>query len=71
MLELKIGIVHSHVIAKNLRFDASVLNALLEDSSNVSFKELTIENFTVRFSNWSVYALSIEFSGVRVVLSAR
>ncbi|KAH0971337.1 hypothetical protein GBA52_023493 [Prunus armeniaca] len=68
-LELKLGLLNSHAVAKNLRFDTSVLNQLFDESSQFSFKEVTVENLTVRFSNWFVPAFSIEFQGVTVTLS--
>lgn len=68
-LELKLGLLNSHAVAKNLRFDTSVLNQLFDESSQFSFKEVTVEHLTVRFSNWFVPAFSIEFQGVTVTLS--
>lgn len=69
-LELNLGLINSHAVARNLRFDTSVLDQLGDDSDQFSFKEFTVEHFSVRFSNWLVPAFSIEFHGVEVVLSA-
>ncbi|XP_031387722.1 uncharacterized protein LOC116200899 isoform X2 [Punica granatum] len=68
-LELKVGIVRSHAIAKDLQFDVTVLND--GDSSIYVFEELTIGEFSVRFSNWSVHSFSIEVRDVKVALSVR
>lgn len=70
-LELKIGIVRSHAIARNLQFDTTVLDDLLGDSSNFILKELTVGEFSIRFSNWSVHSFTVEVRDVNVVLSVR
>ncbi|KAK4778296.1 hypothetical protein SAY87_018483 [Trapa incisa] len=69
-LELKVGIVRSHAIARNLQFDAAILNNLLGDSSNFIFKGLTVGEFSIRFSNWSVHSFTVDVRDVNVVLSA-
>ncbi|XP_048335348.2 uncharacterized protein LOC107424724 isoform X3 [Ziziphus jujuba] len=68
-LELKLGFINSHVVAKNLRFDISVLNQLIDEDTGLFFKDLTVEHLGVRFSNWSVPAFSFEVHGVHVILS--
>ncbi|KAK9285530.1 hypothetical protein L1049_024725 [Liquidambar formosana] len=68
-LELNLGFLRSHSIAKNLRFDTSVLNQLIDDPTRLSFKDVTIEHVSIRMSNWSVPAFTIEVRGVHVVLS--
>ncbi|KAL5557187.1 hypothetical protein UlMin_039423 [Ulmus minor] len=69
-LELKLGIINSHAIARNLRFDTAVLNELIDEPGGLFFIDVTIEQLTVRFSNWSVPAFSFEVHGFNVTLSA-
>ncbi|XP_030499771.2 uncharacterized protein LOC115715105 isoform X2 [Cannabis sativa] len=69
-LEVKLGMINSQAIAKNLRFNTSVFNDLIEDLSGFSFTDVTIDQLTVRFSNWSVPAISFEVHGLHVTLSA-
>ncbi|KAJ8764509.1 hypothetical protein K2173_006249 [Erythroxylum novogranatense] len=69
-LELRLGLINSHATARNLSFDASALNLLLDESFQFSFKEVRVEEFSVHFSNWSVEAFKIEVRGVSVTLSA-
>ncbi|PON54074.1 Vacuolar protein sorting-associated protein [Parasponia andersonii] len=69
-LDLKLGLINSHATAKNLRFDTSVLNDLIdEDSTGFCFEDATIEHLSLRFSNWSVPAFSFEVHGFHVTLS--
>lgn len=70
-LELNVVIVQSQAIAKNLQFDSAALNALLGGSSNFSFEELTVGEFSIRFWNWPVHSFTIEVRDVNVVLSVR
>ncbi|KAF3438866.1 hypothetical protein FNV43_RR17141 [Rhamnella rubrinervis] len=68
-LEVKLGFINSHAVAKNLRFDTSVLSQLVDEDARLSFKEVTVEHLSLRFSNWSVPAFSFEVRGVHVILS--
>ena len=71
-LDLQLGFINSIAIAKNLRLDTSDLNRKLIDGSSSSrffFKEFVIEEFVVRFSNWSASAFTFEARGVKVTLS--
>ena len=68
-LELSGGFVNSRAIAKNLRFDASVLDGLVDDRSGFRFEDVTIEELIIRFSSWSVPAISFEVNGFNVALS--
>ncbi|KAJ1436544.1 hypothetical protein SESBI_04154 [Sesbania bispinosa] len=68
-LDLELGFLHSLAVAKNLRFDVSVLNHLFDFPPLLSFKDLTVERLIVRFSTWCPPAFTIEVHGVRVVLS--
>ncbi|KDO79387.1 hypothetical protein CISIN_1g047030mg, partial [Citrus sinensis] len=71
-LELKLGFINSIAIVKNLRFNNLALNRILDqESSSVYVKELNIEHLSLRFSNWSSTAFSLEVRGVDVTLSAR
>ncbi|XP_062001830.1 uncharacterized protein LOC133719495 isoform X1 [Rosa rugosa] len=70
-LELSLGLISSHAVAKNLRFDTAALNRLGDDSDGFLYKEVSVEQLSVRFSNWLAPAFSIEFHGVKVVLSTR
>ncbi|XP_020537290.1 uncharacterized protein LOC105639629 isoform X2 [Jatropha curcas] len=68
--ELELGLINSRISSKNLSFDSSALNRLLDDSSRFSFKEVSVEEVSVRFSNWSVPAFKIEVRGLSVTLLA-
>ncbi|XP_048232851.1 uncharacterized protein LOC8260571 isoform X2 [Ricinus communis] len=70
-LELELGLINSKLALKNLKFNSSSLNQLLDDASLFSFGGVTIEELTLRFSNWSVPAFNIEVRGVNVILVAR
>lgn len=67
-LELKLGLINSQAIAKNLRFDTSILN---DDTGGLRFNDVTIDQLIIRFSNWSVPAFSFEVHGFHVTLSVR
>ena len=67
--DLKLGFIHSFAVANNLRIDVSVLNELFDSPALLFFKDVTIERLSVRFSNWSAPAFSIEVHGIHVVLS--
>lgn len=71
-LDLQLGFINSTAVAKNIRFDTSTLNRLIIDGSSSSrffFKEFVIEEFVVRFSNWSDSAFVFEARGVKVTMS--
>lgn len=68
-IELKIGLIRSHLILKNLKFDPIPLNKLLDESSSYCFKELNIESLSLHFSNWSFPAFNIQAKGVYAVMS--
>lgn len=70
-LELKLGFLHSHGIAKNLRFNTSALNELLDDSSGFYFTNFRIDQLTLRIANWSAPAFNWEVQGVHVAISPR
>lgn len=70
-LELKLGFLRSHVIAKNLRFNVSALNQLLDDSTSFYFTDFTIEQLTIRICNWSAPAFNWEVQGFHVTVSPR
>ncbi|KAL5715065.1 hypothetical protein ACHQM5_016944 [Ranunculus cassubicifolius] len=70
-LELKLGFLHSHGIANNLRFDVSALNRLLDDSIPFNFSEIRVQTLNIQFSPWSSCALTIEVTGLYVKLNAR
>ncbi|XP_042974875.1 uncharacterized protein LOC122306512 isoform X1 [Carya illinoinensis] len=68
-LEVKLGFINSQAVAKDLRFDTSVLNQLFDEPSRLSFKEVTVERLSFWFSNWYVPAFKIELKGIHVTLS--
>ncbi|TYH44733.1 hypothetical protein ES332_D11G215800v1 [Gossypium tomentosum] len=71
-LDLQLGFINSTAVAKNIRLDTSTLNRLIIDGSSSSrffFKEFVIEEFVVRFSNWSDSAFVFEARGVKVTMS--
>ncbi|GFY93900.1 vacuolar protein sorting-associated protein, putative [Actinidia rufa] len=69
-LELKLGFLRSHGVAKNLTFDASILNHhLLDESSLWSFKDVTVEQLSLRVSYWSVPTFLLQVHGVHITLS--
>nr|XP_043638642.1 uncharacterized protein LOC122609764 isoform X2 [Erigeron canadensis] len=71
-LELKLGFLRSHVIAKNLRFDTLKLNnAVLDDSSSFYFTEFRIDELTLRIDYWSAPAFIWHVQGFHVTISPR
>ncbi|KAI3813329.1 hypothetical protein L1987_18049 [Smallanthus sonchifolius] len=70
-LELNLGFLRSHVIAKNLRFNVSALNELLDDSSSFYFTDFRIDQLSLRISNWSASAFNWEVQGFHVTVSPR
>ncbi|KAI3737288.1 hypothetical protein L2E82_27285 [Cichorium intybus] len=70
-LELKLGFLHSHGIFKNLRFNTSALNELLDDSSGFYFTNFIIDQLTLRIANWSAPAFNWELQGFYVTISPR
>ncbi|KAG6729414.1 hypothetical protein I3842_01G028700 [Carya illinoinensis] len=68
-LVVKLGFINSQAVAKDLRFDTSVLNQLFDEPSRLSFKEVTVERLSFWFSNWYVPAFKIELKGIHVTLS--
>ncbi|WCJ31023.1 hypothetical protein M5689_012541 [Euphorbia peplus] len=69
-IEIELGFINSRVTAKSLRFDCSALNKLVEEPAGFSCKEVFVQEFSVRFSNWSFPALKIEVRGVNVTVLA-
>ncbi|PIA55549.1 hypothetical protein AQUCO_00700090v1 [Aquilegia coerulea] len=70
-LEVKLGFLRSHGNAKNLCFDISTLNRLLDDSACFCFKEVRVQNVNFQFSSWSFPAFTLELSGLYVKLAPR
>ncbi|KAL8200609.1 hypothetical protein R6Q57_011948 [Mikania cordata] len=70
-LELKLGFLRSYVIVKNLRFNVSALNELLDDSSSFYFTDLKIDQLTLRIFCWSASAFNWEVQGFHVTVSPR
>ncbi|CAM8903861.1 unnamed protein product [Rhodiola kirilowii] len=69
-MEVKLGFMRSHVIARNLRLDAAVLNRLLDDPRKCCFKDVTVDYVEIRVSNWSAPFFVFEVAGIRVKLAA-
>ncbi|GMH25239.1 hypothetical protein Nepgr_027082 [Nepenthes gracilis] len=69
-LEVKLGFLRSHAVAKNLRFDTSALNCLIGDGVLLSFKSVTVEELNIRVAQWSSPAFTVKVRGVNVTLSA-
>ncbi|XP_050206496.1 uncharacterized protein LOC126656072 [Mercurialis annua] len=72
-LELELGIINSKLALRNLRLSSSALNQLLDDDDNnkpslFKFKDVSIEELSLSFSNWSVPAFKIEIRGVNVTV---
>ncbi|XAR73932.1 hypothetical protein NMG60_11008065 [Bertholletia excelsa] len=71
-LELKLGFLVSRGVAKNLFFDTSALNLqLLDESSRWYFKDITVEQLSLRVSYWSRPTFIIEVRGFHLTLSLR
>lgn len=68
-LELKLGPFRSNGIAKNLCFDTSVLNQLIDDFPGFSLKEVRVDHLSFQLSFCSFPALTIDVRGVHVTLS--
>ncbi|CAI0554327.1 unnamed protein product [Linum tenue] len=69
-IEVELGIINSRVTARHLSLDASSLNSYLDGSYRFAVAQVTVELFSVRFSNWSAPAFDFEVRGLNVVLSA-
>lgn len=72
-LQLKLGIVNSIATLENFSLSALALDQLLkeDESSSLCIKEVNVEHLSIRFSNWSVPAFTLEVRGVHVALSVR
>lgn len=68
-LELKLGFLRSQGIAKDLIFDTSALNQLLDDSARFLFTDFRVDELSLRVSNWSAPAFTIVVDGLHVTLS--
>lgn len=68
-LELQLGFLRSHAIAKDLSFDTSALNKLLDDCTPISFKEVRVERLILRVSYCAVPAFTFEVHGLHFTLS--
>lgn len=68
-LELKLGIINSQATVKNLSFDCSVLNNLIDGPTRCYFDEVTVDELSVSFSNWNAPAFRVIVSGIHVTLS--
>ncbi|KAG1347955.1 hypothetical protein COCNU_06G017840 [Cocos nucifera] len=63
-MELELGFLRSHGRAKNLSFDPSALNSLMEDSVSVEFKSFKVGEVQIRVSPWSSPSIVLQ---VRVI----
>ncbi|KAL3526718.1 hypothetical protein ACH5RR_011374 [Cinchona calisaya] len=68
-LELKLGFLRSNGTVKNLNFNTSALNQSLDDSSRYRFKQVTVEELSLRVSYWSFPAFVLRVHGLRITLS--
>lgn len=69
-LEVKLGLVNSQAVAKNLRVKTSLLDELIDETDRFFFKDVTVQNLSIWLSNWSVPAFRIEVQGVHVTLAS-
>ena len=69
-LQIKIGFFQSLIAAKNLIFDISALNNLIDDDVELKFlfKSVKIDEVIVRVCHWSSPAFNVEINGVNVTL---
>ncbi|WOH10040.1 hypothetical protein DCAR_0729501 [Daucus carota subsp. sativus] len=70
-LELKLGFLRSHGIAKDICFDTAVLTQQLDDSSRFEFTDFRIDELKLGVSNWSFPAFRIDVNGLHVTLTLR
>ncbi|KAI3665752.1 hypothetical protein L6452_44382 [Arctium lappa] len=70
-LELKLGFLRSYVIAKNLRFNTTALNELLDDSISFYFTDFRVDRLILRISTWSAPAFNWEVQSFHVTISPR
>ncbi|CAA0840903.1 Protein of unknown function (DUF1162 [Striga hermonthica] len=68
-LELKLGLLRSNGFLSNVRFNAAVLNGLLDDPSRICFKGATVEHVSLEFSPFSPVAFTLVVRGVSIILS--
>ncbi|GAB2282542.1 hypothetical protein Dimus_017083 [Dionaea muscipula] len=70
-LEVKLGFIRSHAIARNLRFDVSALDRLISGCGVLlSFKSVMVEELSIHVALWSFPAFIVEVRGVNVTFSA-
>ncbi|XP_021758394.1 uncharacterized protein LOC110723347 isoform X1 [Chenopodium quinoa] len=70
-LEVKLGFFRSVIVAKNLKFDVSAINDLIEGGGgefSLLFRSVTVDEVIIRVAHWSAPAFTVEVSGVNVTL---
>ncbi|XP_073156297.1 uncharacterized protein [Henckelia pumila] len=68
-LEFKLGFLRSNGTLSNVSFSTSALNDLLEDPSRCCFKEVRVEQLSIKISPWSSSAFTLVIRGLRLVVS--
>nr|XP_027078658.1 uncharacterized protein LOC113701943 [Coffea arabica] len=68
-LGLKLGFLRSTGTVKNLNFNTSVLNQLLDESTCYRFKEVAVDELSLGVSYWSFPAFILRVRGLRITLS--
>ncbi|XP_039116930.1 uncharacterized protein LOC120252825 isoform X3 [Dioscorea cayenensis subsp. rotundata] len=70
-IDLQLGFLKSHGIAKNIVFKASALDSFLGDSARLVFRRVRVREFSVRVCPWSSPSIVVEVRGVDVTLALR
>lgn len=70
-IDLQLGFLKSHGIAKNIVFKASALDSFLGDSARLVFRRVRVREFSVRVCPWSSPSIVVEVRGVDVTLAMR
>ncbi|KAK8963808.1 hypothetical protein KSP40_PGU006440 [Platanthera guangdongensis] len=70
-LEIKLGFLSSNGCAKNLAFDPSFLNPLIESCTRLVFKTVKVGELRLRLRPWSTPSILVEVLALHVILAPR
>ncbi|KAL9265650.1 Intermembrane lipid transfer protein VPS13-like protein [Drosera capensis] len=69
-LDLRLGFLRSHAIARNLRFDVAALNRVIGGGFGVVVKSVTVEELRIEVDLWSENGVRVGVRGVNVKMVA-
>ncbi|KZV24988.1 hypothetical protein F511_01958 [Dorcoceras hygrometricum] len=68
-LEIKLGLLRSNGTLNNVKLNTFSLNELLEDPSRCCFKEVRVEQLSIKLSPWSSSAFTLVIRGLHLIIS--